>query len=328
MGRHGTGVWVGVVLFSADAAWAQPQSDEALLRQCYTLRQQGQHEAALERCTRAVAVARSGRSVAQLAITEFALQRWAAAATHLAEALADRANPWVQQNRATLEETMSRVRPHVAELSVEANERDATVMINGQTAVTLPLATPLYRDPGAVTLVVRSREGEAVTRTLTLAAGGTARESVQFAGRTAPRRVPSPSPPPLPLPPPGERVEQGSTRRVLAWTTAGVAVTGFGLSLVAWRLREGTVSDYTGQCPAGEVGDAAVVTRCAGLHAQADEDVSAWGTVTAVGLVAGGVLAVTSAVLFATAPGRRTETRAVRCGSGPGVVGVGCAVAF
>lgn len=352
MGRRGVGLWAGAVLLVASAAWAQPQSEDALLRECYMLRQQGQHRPALERCQRAVQIARTGRSVAQLAITEFALEQWAPAATHLAEALADRVHPWVQQNRATLEETLGRVRPHVAELAVGSNEREATVTVNGEVRGTLPLVTPLYLAPGAVRLVVRARSGEEIAREVTLAAGQRATESVQFVRTTVvvPSVVAVPSPPP-PVPttslavppttspavppvvvagvsPPVATPVPSSTRRVLAWTAGGAAVAGLALSLVAWRLREGAVADYAGQCPA-EVESATEMERCAGLHAAAQTDVGQWQAVSTAGLVAGGVFAVGSAVLFATlSSGRSGERRAVRCGGGPGVVGIGCEVAF
>ncbi len=338
MSARGCGRWVGVGLLATGPLWAQQQGpEEGLLRECFTLREQGRHDAAFERCSRAVGIARSSRSLAQLAITEFALHRWNDAATHIAEALADRTNPLPERSRAVLAETMTQVRPHVAELRVEGGEEGASVLINGAAVGTLPLAVPLYLQPGAVLLMVRPRQGAVVARRVTLTAGQTSTETVRVepAGTAVAVVAPTASPAtvatvmaPVAPPPPEQRASSGSTRRVLAWTTAGVALAGFGLSLAAWRLREGAVSDYVGQCPTGEIDDAMRVTECNGLHTRADTDVDQWGTIATVGLAAGGVLAVTSAVLFATGSGARTEARAVRCGGGPGLVGVGCTVAF
>lgn len=337
MGSRGFGRWVGVGLLASGPLWAQQGPEDALLRECFTLREQGRHDAAFERCSRAVTLVRSSRSLAQLAITEFALHRWTDAASHITEALADQANPLPERSRAVLTETMLEVRPHVSELRVEGGAEGASVMVNGQAMGTLPLAVPLFLAPGSVLLSVRPRQGAAITRRVTLTAGQTATETVRAEPAATAVAVAAPSAhpraaarvaPPTAVTPPEPHAASGSTRRVLAWTAAGVAVAGFGLSLAAWRLREGAVSDYVGECPAGEVDDPAVVARCGGRRTQADADVDQWGAVATVGLVAGAALAVTSAVLFATSPSGRTEARAVRCGGGPGLVGVGCTVAF
>ena len=74
----------------------------------------------------------------------------------------------------------------------------------------------------------------------------------------------------------------GATQRVLAWTAAGVAVAGFGLSLVAWRLREDVVSGYEARlCPEGEASEMDV-SRCREPQATARERVDQWEAVTAL----------------------------------------------
>lgn len=340
--------WLAAGLLQAAPSYAQ-QSEDELLNRCYRLRTRGRFDDALAQCEAAVRTSRTGRSLAQLALTEIALGRWTAAAEHLTQAMADRTHPWVQRNRAVLDEAMTRVRPHVGVLEVEATEPGATVSVNGGDARPLPLAAPLLVAPGSVELDVRSPGGDVVRRTVTLAAGQASREVVTFARAAPPPRVEAPpvlavtpaatevrTPPvattpsmPVVTPPPRpERGGSGSLQRTLAWTAAGGAVAGLGVALVAWRLREGAVSDYTVSCPAGDV-DEVTAARCAAPHAQAVSDVGTWETVTTVGLVAGAALAVGSVVLFATVPSSRGGTRtSLRCGAGPGTVGARCGLSF
>ena len=82
--------------------------------------------------------------------------------------------------------------------------------------------------------------------------------------------------------------DRAATRRVLAWVTAGGAVMGFGVGVVGLVANDGAAG--------------------------------------AAGLVLGGALATTSAVLFLTLPGRVPETRSARfgCGFGPGDLGLAC----
>ena len=75
------------------------------------------------------------------------------------------------------------------------------------------------------------------------------------------------------------------------------------------------------------------VTRCGTVYAQAVSEAESsgllWGVLQGVGFGLGGALAVTSVVLFATEPaGRPAATTRVRCGQGPGTVGVECAWRF
>lgn len=327
------GMTVRFVWIAAGLAWAAPslaqQSEDALVGECYTLRTQGRYLDAFARCDEATRVARSGRTLGQLGITEIALERWVDAAVHLAAALADREHPWVLRNRATLDEAMSRVQPHVAELVVEASEPGATLLLEGRPAATLPLTAPVYLAPGRVTIAVRSSSGETVRRELTLTAGQRAREAITFAHAS-----PSASSrngaahTDANVGASGHPEHGSSPRSILAWTAAGGAVAGFGLALVAWRLREGTVSDFAGSCADREVDDAGQVASCASARMTAESDVSRWETLSTVGLIAGGALTVTSAILFATMPSRGRARSAFGCSDGPGTLGLRCGITF
>lgn len=350
MWRRNVSGWVAVGVLWAGPSFAQ-SSEDALLSECYALRSRGQNDAALARCQSAVQTSRTGRSLTQLALTETVMERWVDAAAHLAEALADRNHPYVQQNRATIERAMVQVRPHVAEIEVTTDAPSAQVTVNGGAAVTVPRNTPLYALPGEVTLVGHTPGGAEARQTLTLTAGQATRVALTFPRtppvvtpplvtppvmpvpvaitppRTDPPAIrPVVVPPPREVPPPAQPT--GSWQRTVGWVTAGGAVVGFGLALVGWRMRESAVDDYNGSCSASE-GDQETVARCMMSHTQAADDVSTAETLTTVGLVAGGALAVASVVLFVTAPSsRRATPSAMRCGAGPGTVGLQCGVSF
>jgi len=311
-------------------AFAQ-SAEDALLNDCYALRRAGRHAASLPRCEEAASRFPSGRSLTQLALTEMALERWAAAATHLTAALADRTHPWLQSNRASVEDALRTVRSHVGALEVATNVPGATVLLPGSAPV--PASNAVFAPPGRVAVTLRAGDGRVVTRDVALTAGQTTREQIDFPvapsavaahTTTAPIRLPPPHTP-SPLPPAATGT---STRRVLAWTSAGLAAAGFGLALVSWRAREGVVSDYEGECRTAR--DMAAEAHCSQSQERgaADGRVSDWEAGTAVGLVAGGVFAVTSVILFATEPSRRVSATTWACAPAIGVAGGHCMLRF
>jgi hypothetical protein len=310
-------------------ALALAQSPEdALLNECYTLRRAGRHDASLPRCEEAASRFPSGRSLTQLALTEMALERWAAAATHLTSALADHTHPWMQPNRPSVEDALRTVRPRVGVLEVDTNIPDATVSVPGSAPA--PASGPVFASPGRVTVILRAEDGRTVTRNVALVAGQTTHERMDFPA--APTNVAAnTTAAPLSLPPPPDRplpsslpATRTSTRRVLAWTAGGVALASFGLALVSWRVREGVVSDYLAACPAAT----STAEGCGARWDTADGEASQWETLTTVGLVAGGAFALTSAILFVTEPSRSPSATTWICAPSVGLAGGHCAVRF
>ncbi len=325
MGNSLSRIALLIVALAPSLASAQSQED-ALLAECYSLRHAGRHADSLSRCEQAVAVTRSARAVAQLALTEMALGRWPEAARHLSAALSE-AHPWVQQNRTSLEEALRTVRTHVVELRVDCDAPSAALRVNGENPVSLPMASPIYAAPGAVVLALRTADGRSLSRTVTLTAGMSVHESFVFGAptqRAPPVAMTPPATPDRPRPSGG-----ASTRRALAWVAAGGAVAGFGLALASWRLREGLVSDFSAQCPDQATTDVTLTDRCAALRTQSESDTGTWETLSTVSLIAGGALAAASVVLFVTAPSERARpATALSCGSGPGTLGLRCMLTF
>src|SRR5205814_4923248 len=115
------------VLAGMPAAAAQSASD--LYAQGVEFRRTGQKERALEAFRRALELEPSARNLSQLGASEYELQRWVDAETHLAEALRDPTSPWLQKNRQFVERYLRDTRLHIGELMVRGTP-GATVTVN------------------------------------------------------------------------------------------------------------------------------------------------------------------------------------------------------
>ena len=201
----------------------------------------------------------------------------------------------------------------------------------GQLVVTVPTPTPeglrvtvagtalnpaLYGAPTVVTpgdvVVATTADGhQPWTSTVHVTAGQTANVSAEI-GAVIPTS-PTPHPP---------VVRSGSTQRVIAWVAAGGAVLAFGGAAIALGLREGEVSDHAAaSCTLNDPREV-----CTSAQSRGDTE----QTLAITGFAVGGALAVTSAVLFLTAPSRprAATTSSVNCGAGPGTLGVACVASF
>jgi hypothetical protein len=159
---------------------ADPAKAEALIRQANDMRRHGHDERALPLFRQAYEIARSSRTAGQLGLVEMALGYWVAASGHLDEALADSHNPWVERNRATLDNASRTALSHVGELRVEGKPDGAEVLVNGAVVGTLPFANALRLSEGRVNLEVRAPGRQSMTTSLTLAGRATERVQVSL----------------------------------------------------------------------------------------------------------------------------------------------------
>ena len=104
-----------VVCSSVQAA--ESETADQLVAKGVELRKKGDHAGALREFQAAHAKDPSGRTLAQMGIAEATLQRWVDAENHLSQAL-ESTMPWVEKNRATLEQTLQTVRTHTTEISI------------------------------------------------------------------------------------------------------------------------------------------------------------------------------------------------------------------
>src|SRR5438552_4135145 len=102
--------------------------------------------AAVQDFRRAYELVPNGRSAAQLGMAERQLKLWVEADKHLSEALRDRTDAWVRQNRPAIEVQLQTVARHVGRVVVGGEPTGADVFLNGQSVGIVPL-----REPAAVT---------------------------------------------------------------------------------------------------------------------------------------------------------------------------------
>jgi len=322
---------------------AQPRDVDAMIRRGLDLRRDGRDQEAFETFEAAWQVSRGARARAQMGLAAQALGRWADADRFLREALAAADDPWVSGRRAALDRSLAEIDAHLGRLELRCNVVGAEVRVDGSLRGTTPLAEPLRLPAGSVTLQVGAPGYLAVTRQAMVTVDQTTREQIDLVAVPPATVIATPvtvapvtplvrrDDPPRHPPSPAE-VDPASTRRVLAWTAGGVALTGLALGAVFLALRNGDASAFNARnedatpnndCPRGSTLPACV---------DAESSVATSGAVATTGFVLGGAAAVVSAVLFATLPARASAARAGLRGcavtAGRGGSGVQCEVAF
>jgi len=207
------------------------------------------------------------------------------------------------------------------------------------TVAAIPLNPALYGAPMVVTPgdvpVAATADGRHPwSTTVRVAAGATVPVQVSLEAMTPAATVGAPAQPPpaapslgpvatLPSSPPPTTSSRGSAQRTLAWVAVGgaVALVGGG---VAMTLLQDSASDYLVDTANNCRGSREALTGTCLDRANTEGTAQ---TLSIVGYATGGALAVTSVVLFLTAPSAPRSV-ATACGVGPGSVGVSCAMTF
>lgn len=342
------GCWLLIVLTASGAALAQTPAVEEQHRRGMALRTQGQNAEAAEVFRSIYAQTREPRALARQGLAEAAAEQWVAADEHLRAALGFATDAWINANRQNLARDLALIESHLGTLEIVSPVRGAELRVNDVVRGTTPLAAPVRVLAGAARVELRAEGYAPLRREVTVAAGVTAPQRVEL----QPQRVTGVTPPvrtgPDPVvvrtvtpPPAGGRTPpiapppRSSPMRALGIT--GLALGGVGLTLgvVGLVLRNGAVTEFNAPDGSGHNcyrdGSDNVVTPlgigvdCVGLGSTA----TTMQTLSVVGFVGGGVFAAAGAVLLVTAPSSRSrEGLAVRCGMGPGDVGVACGGRF
>jgi hypothetical protein len=266
---------------------------DALIAQGLELRRQNHPELALPIFQKAYDIERTPRTDGHLGLVLATLDRFVDAEQHLVAALAVPHNGWVAKNRSMLEETLTKVRAHLADVAVDATPPGASVAVAGHAAGTAPLPGPVRVVAGDVDVQVSANTYLAATRSIHVNGGEHVRLVVNLekaaappVAATAPVSVtppasPEPSQPATAAAPAGEieathpTTDRGTSGlRIAAWVTAGTAVAALGVGVTYMINARDHLSD---------------------------PDTSAFYSarrVSIIGYAAGGALAVTSAVLF------------------------------
>jgi hypothetical protein len=314
------------------AAGAQAVGEvDALVRHGVELRQRGDDAGALAEFQRAHSRSEEPRVLAQLALAEQAMGRWLDADRHLRAALRSDADPWIARNRAALHQSEEQLGAHLGRLRVSGSVEGAEVFANDERVATLPMAEPARVVVGTNVIEVRAPGYVTMTRRVQVEPGQESRETFAFV-REAPPLAPvsalrlSPMVAPRAEP---EVARSGGAQRAFAWASLVTGAAGVGVGVFALMRRDGLVSQYDQRrdpvCPG--TSSATQPTVCASNL----DDIAAMQALAIGGFVGGGALALASVVLFATLPSTGESPRglaSVRCGGGPGQVGVSCGGVF
>ena len=296
--------WLPVLDGGARAA----DDEEASIRRGVELRKRGDDRAALPEFERAYRLARSPRAAAQLGFAEQALAMWPQAETHVSEALRATDDPWINKNRAVIEESLRTIRSHVGRIEIAGGRPGAAVSVNGQRVGTMPLAEPVTVSAGPIDVEVRAAGYAPAVKTVNVAAGEYARVSFALVADRPPGAAPAAGAPAV-LPAPamvsaapvaapdvgagaGADVGRGRRMAALGIGAAGVVAIGAGIACT-----------LVGRNKFDAINDDAAADR------PYDESNGNWKTyeTAAVALyVVGGAALVTGTVLYLN--GRRGET--------------------
>jgi len=212
------------------AASPTPESDrdaEALVVEAIRLRREGDEPAALRVLERARGLAPdSTRVLVHLASVHQSLGNWVAAEAFLVEVLARRADGYVERNQALLQDALSVVQAHLAELVVTGSPAGAAVRVDGRPVGVLPLAAAL-RVPVGVHVIDLEADGHwPLARSIELGARERRTESLSLQRRPEPEATR------------GAVASDDSGLPVLTWVLAGAAATAAVAGGVAWAIRE------------------------------------------------------------------------------------------
>jgi hypothetical protein len=301
-----------------DPAWAEADRLEA---QALAAWDQNHPAEALPILERSVLLPHRARTTAQLGLLEARLGRWVRAEAHVTQALAA-PDPWVTENRERIERALERIRSRVASLELECNVVGATVWIADEQIGTLPHAAPLRVPVGTTPVEVRAAGYRPVVLRVTVDAGLTAHERALLTPE-APPVLATPTPVVTPVAPAQNPAPTVPTARIVAWTSIGVGtlmLVGGGVSIgiresAAARTQSADCAPTPGLTP---------IQRC-------PDDFSAVDATTISGAVLFGgaaLFAGVAAVLFATSGSSAPRSAAIRCGGGPGDIGLACAGVF
>lgn len=289
---------------AAQASCAQAVEAERLETEGVALRSQSRNAEALDRFRRAYALCGGARALGRMGLAEGAMERFVDAEVHLGQALSGTSDPWIESYRRDLETARSRASARLATLELSGDGPAAEVVMQGEVLGRWPAQRRFRVVAGAVTFTLRAAGCAATTRSVTVSAESTLRESVTLSCGEA---------------------SSGNTRRTLAWVSGGVAVAALGVGAVAMGLYLGDLSTWNDDSQCFAPNGRPRRENCPGAWST----VSTMGPVAWAGFGAAAAFGVTSALLFATSSGG-AERRAslVSCGPGPGAFGVSCGGRF
>jgi hypothetical protein len=348
---------------------AQAQEDVmSVVEHGVELRRQGRDADALAEFKRALAIQKSPRVQAQVALAEQALGLWVQAEQDLLSIIGhgSEGDPWIRKNLATLSKALGVIQSHLGSLDLWGSPEGAEVYVDRKPVGKLPLEKPVRVAGGTMLLTARAEGYIETTRTVTVPGGGTAREHVELlrivpsAEKVAQAKgeLDSGHAQPVaaePLKGPAEEIQRAAqspepARRSvlrpvgLVLGIGAVAALAFGVvETVARQHDMAAFNDYAWPNPADPAHPTKsycntldVKPECAPLRSAFDRS----NELMLVGYISAGVLALSSAVLFALSANgaaaqserqRPTDSAALGCApqlAGASAAGASCRLTF
>jgi hypothetical protein len=299
-----------LVGLSPGVAWAQDDPNK-LMDEGLVLRRQNQNEEAARLFLKAYQLTKSPRAVAHLGTTEYALQHFLEAEVHLAEALRTRNDPWIEERRSKIKQTLDWTRAKLGWLTVAGRPAGAEVEIGGRTIGRLPLREPIRLEAGEIYVRVSADGYESYRRSVMVPTEQTTNVVVELDKVDAPMTARGHDSGGGSAPPPAYDVRGSSGsaannwRWPAAWVSAGFAVLLTGAGATFLLIHNSKVNEFSNyrdpktkrlQCTTAltDSGNG----PCPGLLAEANQA----KTIMIGSFIGASAAAILATVLFATAP--------------------------
>lgn len=313
----------GLVLGLGATAWgpgtaaAADEDPNQMLAEGVLLRKRGQNEEAAKLFQRAYQLTNSPRAVAHLGTAEYDLQRWLEAEVHLTEALRARNDPWIDERRAAIKQTLDWTRAKLGWLQIVGRPAGAEVEIAGRTVGRLPLREPIRLESGEVYLRVSADGYEPFRRSVVIQNEQTSNVVVELQRTESAVGVGPGGGQGGPGGPSGElrggAAGANNWRWPAAWVSTGFAVLLTGTGTAFALLHNNKVNEFgevvnpkTMKLQCSTAIPAAGGDPCTTLLAEANQ-----ARAIAIGsFVGAGAAAILAVVFFATAPATPAETQA------------------
>jgi hypothetical protein len=306
------------------------------------LLQRGQNDEALRLFRELYEQTREPRALWRMGTAEAGLGRWVEAERHMSAAFASTDDLWIRSEQSGLAQTLQQVRARVGALTVRCDVPGATMTVNAQEVTAFPMRVPA----GDVRITVSAPGYQTAGLTVTVPGGyeRPVQQDVVLRRAAAPVVVQAgpvnAPPPPLPAPPvlperqaEAARLEETSTpapaRSGSGLRTGGivalsVGAVGLAVGTIGLILRNGAAERFNDNAACGTLFVVAESGASCASDANATQTMQ---TVSLVGFISGGALAVLGGILLVAAPSREQRTGTagwrVHLASGPGDIGLG-----
>jgi hypothetical protein len=302
----------------ADVAEGRLHFDRGVL-----LFDQGDHDGALAEFQRAWELSRRPSVLFNVATTSRMLRRYGDAIEAYRRLRAEATLTASDRQRA--ERELRELEQLAARVRVTVDPPDAALLVDGRRH---PVGVDIVVGPGTHRAEATREDFHPAVEQITIASGETRALHLALRPVRATAAVASARATPGSAGPPTSPTDDGrpsSPARTLAWVAGGAAVAMFGGGAIALAVREGAVERFNDDARCLPDNGMTRSQNCAADEATAGTA----STLAWAGFVAGGALAITSAVLFLAAPRERPgATARLRCGVDLANVGAICGGTF